>query len=128
MYITAQRVVTRERVEGVNTYLSLHGTVDWTHFVPEENPGTLERRLITIEPNQNLIVSYLDLVFPDDAPLPWLSPERPLRQWVMHPTGIQRFAWDSRLGPEEMVLLYCQCKALFESYQGWKLMGQRSAS
>lgn len=120
MYITAQRVVTTEGEEGINTYLYLHGLGEWTSPLPEENPGVLERRLITIEPGQNQVAAFLDLVFLDGSPLPGLSAERPLRQWVECPMSMQRFAWVARLDSRvsrEMVLLYSQCKAVFESYQ-----------
>ena len=134
MYITAQRVATLENTEGcINTYLYLHGPESWDECpIPEENPGALERKLITLDPNQNLIVSYLDLVFPDDAQFPWLSAEQPYKQWVKGKHSMQRFVYDAQIEREgtgsEAVLLYSQCKAVWDSYQAVKLMGHAKST
>lgn len=71
MYVTAQRVVSpATKHQGVNAFLYRHG-MNWTTSppadVPEQNPGTLVARAISVSPPGNRVRSYLDIVAPDEA-------------------------------------------------------------
>jgi hypothetical protein len=73
MYLTAQRVVTRMGHGGVNVYEYIHGPVRWAHplppaYWPEYNPGYLNRRDERVPPGGNAVISYLDVVAPDEVP------------------------------------------------------------
>lgn len=73
MYVSAQRVMspmTGQR--GVNIFVYSHGCV-WdgpvpVELLPEVNPGALVWRDIQLPPPGNRILSYLDVVAPDDFP------------------------------------------------------------
>jgi hypothetical protein len=82
VYLTAQRVVSPQGVQGVNVYEYLHGPVNWTHPLPRElypeiNPGQLHRWSETTPSGGNAVISYLDIVVPeivpDDAIARWLA-------------------------------------------------------
>lgn len=69
MYLTAQRVVSRDGQEGTNAFYYRHGS-DWSgepplEFRPENNPGELVTEHIEVQPPGNRVRSYLDLVAPD---------------------------------------------------------------
>ena len=75
MYLTAQRVRTRDHKEGVNTFLYVHGDravpgISWTHpnvaMIADEHPGTLVLQRIEQGPGMNDVLSFLDVVA-DDA-------------------------------------------------------------
>ena len=80
MFITAQRVVRRSPdppQSGINAFLYRHGAQHvWEpeglqHFLPETNPGELERQLIEVHPvGGNPVLAYLDVVAPDETS-PW---------------------------------------------------------
>ena len=60
-------------IGGVNVYEYLHGPVAWGHplpgvYLPEYNPGYLNRRNEPVPPGGNAVISYLDVVVPDNVP------------------------------------------------------------
>jgi hypothetical protein len=74
MYLTAQRVQTRDRSrEGVNVFVFRHGQgapgIDWrapdVARIADSNPGTLMLELISVPPAMNDVTSYLDVVAPE---------------------------------------------------------------
>ena len=75
MLLTAQRVVSPlSRARGVNVYLYLHGSFVWdrvpNEFLPEANPGELVAQWIQLAPGGNRVISFLDVVAPDDIDEP----------------------------------------------------------
>jgi hypothetical protein len=71
MYLTAQRVFSpATKREGINAFYYVHGNAAWLEPpLPESDPGTLHRKLISIDPPGNRVRSYLDIVAPDNASL-----------------------------------------------------------
>ncbi len=71
MYLTAQRVVSPgTRREGINAYYYLHGHGAWLEPPePERDPGTLHRKLISVDSHGNRVRSYLDIIALDNASL-----------------------------------------------------------
>ena len=71
MLLTAQRVVSPERATGVNVYRFLHGSYVWMRvpdeFLPDSSPGELVDQWLEVPPGENKIVSYLDVVLPDET-------------------------------------------------------------
>ena len=73
MYVTAHRV-RRGDASGINTFLHLHGDtghrVDWRHpdvrFVADECPGYFVVQRAEVQPGNNSVSSYLDVVASDD--------------------------------------------------------------
>jgi hypothetical protein len=69
--LTAQRVVSPQGVTGVNVYQFLHGSYMWvrvpSEFLPDSNPGELVDEWLEVSPGENKIVSYLDVVLPDES-------------------------------------------------------------
>ncbi len=71
MYAAAHRVVHRDGRTGINAFLHHHGpqfswpAAPWT--LPETNPGDLVRERIEVPPGGNRVLSYLDVLAPDDA-------------------------------------------------------------
>jgi hypothetical protein len=82
MYITAHHVVApKDGSEGLNAFLYLHGKGQWSAPPrPEEDPGELKRKLISVEPPGNRIRSYLDIVAPD--PTSWGEIRQAFMQFV----------------------------------------------
>jgi hypothetical protein len=73
MYVTAHRVVSpTSSVEGINSFLYMHGPYTWQGLpptdMPESNPGSLVAKQIAVPPPGNRVRSYLDVVAPDEAP------------------------------------------------------------
>ena len=73
MLLTAQRVVSPKSHErGVNVYRYLHGAGSWDRvpdpLLPEVNPGELVAQWIQLPPGGNRVISFLDVVAPDDTP------------------------------------------------------------
>lgn len=71
MLLTAQRVISpASQARGVNVYRYAHGPHDWERvpdkFLPEANPGELVAQWIQLRPGGNRVVSFLDVVAPDD--------------------------------------------------------------
>ena len=71
MLLTAQRVISpRSRERGVNVYQYLHGPYAWervpNEFLPESTPGELVAQWIQLPPGGNRVVSFLDVVAPDE--------------------------------------------------------------
>ncbi|OGJ92074.1 MAG: hypothetical protein A2268_05955 [Candidatus Raymondbacteria bacterium RifOxyA12_full_50_37] len=75
MYLTSQRVVSKDGQEGINSFFHLHrphkqpklkGPADIT-AVAEDNTGKLIKDNCEVEPGGNRVKSYLDIVAPDDA-------------------------------------------------------------
>ena len=92
MYVTAQHVLApASQREGVNAFLYLHGDIPWGEPpAPEDDPGELHSKLVSVDPPGNRVRSFLDIVAPDTmsptriresfaqfleasqgAPLPW---------------------------------------------------------
>lgn len=71
MYLTAQRVRSRDGKEAVNAYRHLHGPdFEWppdASRVPDEAPGRLVERHEAIPPGGNRVRSWLDVVAPDGS-------------------------------------------------------------
>lgn len=67
MYVTAMHVISRTPPKkGLNAYLYAHGKAPWdAPPMPEDNPGSLQRKLVEVEPPGNRVRSYLDVVAPD---------------------------------------------------------------
>lgn len=70
MLVTAQRVVSASRIQGINVYRYLHGH-SWPgrvpdEFLPERNPGQLVDEWEQIPGGGNHIVSFLDVVTADE--------------------------------------------------------------
>lgn len=75
MYLTAQRVFSPHAPKrGVNVFKYVHGPYSWpagttpTPFLPDVNVGQLTERWVELEPGGNSVLSYLDVVVPDDMP------------------------------------------------------------
>jgi len=72
--LTAQRVVSPRGARGVNVYQYVHGSSVWTRvpdeLLPDTNPGELVRQWLEVPPGENRIVSYLDIVAPDEVAAP----------------------------------------------------------
>lgn len=69
MYLVAQRVRSRNGVEGVNTHIYFHGRLEWRAwppFLPEDNPGTLYAQQVEVR-EEGLVRSFLDIVSPDSV-------------------------------------------------------------
>jgi hypothetical protein len=75
MYLTAQRVRTREGAEGINTFLFMHRNqlvpgMSWeapdVALVAEQHPGAVIVQRLELEAGGNDVLSYLDVVA-DDA-------------------------------------------------------------
>jgi hypothetical protein len=71
MLLTAQRVVSpHSHARGVNVYQYLHGPHTWQrvpkNFLPEANPGELIAQWIQLPPGGNRVISFLDVVAPDE--------------------------------------------------------------
>jgi len=72
MLLTAQRVLSpHSHARGVNVYQYLHGSYVWDRvpdeFLPEANPGELVAQWIELSPGGNRVVSFLDVVAPDEV-------------------------------------------------------------
>jgi hypothetical protein len=69
--LTAQRVVSPRGTRGVNVYQYLHGSYVWPRvpdgFLPDVNPGELVNQWLEVPPGSNRIVSFLDVVAPDEV-------------------------------------------------------------
>lgn len=79
MYVTAHRVRDQVSRQGFNAFLHMHGGFIWTPPGqppdPSEDPGTLVNALLSINPTtNNVVLSYLDIVAPDDYFWPQLRP------------------------------------------------------
>lgn len=72
MYLTSHHVVSRTTGEdGINSFLYSHGASTWRApppDIPDENPGILLAKSISVAPPGNDVRSYLDIVAPDEAP------------------------------------------------------------
>jgi hypothetical protein len=71
MLLTAQRVISpRSHARGVNVYRYVHGPYTWERvpndFLPQGNPGELIAQWIQLSPGGNRVVSFLDVVAPDE--------------------------------------------------------------
>ncbi len=72
MYLTTHHVASpTSNRGGVNVFLYLHGSYTWQGSpppgVPDQNPGTLTAQSISVQPPGNHVLSFLDIVVPDDA-------------------------------------------------------------
>ena len=69
MLLTAQRVTDGQR-QGVNAFLYWHGRdilADDPFALLDADPGTLQLRMVELDPGGNRVRSYLDLVIADQA-------------------------------------------------------------
>ena len=72
MLLVAQRVVSPERIQGINAYRYRHGDAPWpddARPLLDDAAATLERTSVQLRPGGNRILSYLDIVAPDAASL-----------------------------------------------------------
>ena len=78
MYATAQRVRSRQNQIGINAFLHQHGEskvegIDWDNidlsFITEKATGVLVSENTEVAPGGNSVLSYLDVVCPDETPL-----------------------------------------------------------
>jgi hypothetical protein len=82
MYLTAQRVRSREGAQGIHAFLHLHDVEGGGGFpadpltVPQEHPGRLVDRRTEIPMGMNSVLSYLDVIATDRA---WF--EKPSDFW-----------------------------------------------
>lgn len=100
MLLTAQRVVSPStRTHGINVYCFVHGPYTWPRvpdlLLPDVNPGELVQQWLQIDPGGNSIVSYLDVVAPDDVP-PMELHQRlaSLKFRVQAISGVAQVYWD----------------------------------
>lgn len=116
MLLTAQRVRSIKGDDGVNAFYYRHGAIPgWVarppKGIPDDNPGIRVNATTEIEPGGNLVVSYLDIIAPDETPasevlaslqgflslehrqLPWVATvdRCTFRFWVQ-PTLVSRWA------------------------------------
>lgn len=111
MRITAQRVA-RGPDEGINAFVYWHGRdIHADDLMPllDRDEGTLQVRLIEVEPGGNRVRSYLDVVVPDQATVPQIDavldsflhvpvPGALPAVWRKGP-AVARFACDEALAP-----------------------------
>ncbi len=78
MYATAHRVRSRQDQLGINAFLHQHGEgkvdgIDWDNidmsFVTERATGALVSEYTEVAPGGNSVLSYLDVVCPDETPV-----------------------------------------------------------
>lgn len=75
MYVAAQRVISPiTGMRGVNIFMYQHGAGAWIgtvppYFLPDVNPGVLVWHDTQLAPPGNRVLSYLDIVAPDEMPL-----------------------------------------------------------
>lgn len=130
MYLTAHHVVSpTDHREGVNTFLYRHEALDWDAAppvgIPEQNPGTLVARTISVPPPGNRVRSYFDIVAPDaarwlevrDALLEFLAREQRKPLPWRGPSGRCSFelGMETQLSPRwigELAILYGAAQAL----------------
>jgi hypothetical protein len=71
MRLSAQRVMAADGQIGVNAFCYLHGLVVWLDQPPPEvtnSRGHLANSRTEVRPGGNKVLSYLDIVAPDDTP------------------------------------------------------------
>ncbi len=99
MYLTAHHVVAKTGTpEGINAFLYLHDVPAWRvppPEIPDQNPGRLVHRNITVTPPGNRVRSYLDVVAPDDAA--WTEIRQNFIQFVSH-VQRQPLPWEGVVG------------------------------
>lgn len=97
MYVTAHRVVTRRREQGINAYIYHHGPRRWARPPrPEDDPGELVNTLLTVnEVGGNDVRSYLGVVAPDDVFWPQIEPR--FLQFV-ESARLTPFPWEAEVG------------------------------
>lgn len=127
MYLTAQRVISPSRENGINGFLFEHGTVAWA-LPPEPITGAigeLVHTFILVPPGGNKVMSYVDIIAPDGTPydrihnriipwmaarasaqqgLPWTSDDEDMR-FGLHMVSAYAKAWKSEAAK---LLLACQ--------------------
>ena len=100
MLLAAQRVIApRTRARGVNVYQYLHGPFTWdrtpAEFLPEANPGELVAQWIQLPAGGNRVVSFLDVVAPDEIELGLLQQRLTSLKHQLHAAGNPTTAyWD----------------------------------
>jgi hypothetical protein len=72
MLLTAQRVQNAAGLMGVNAFCNLHGPYEWLgeppSGIPDWNPGERVNESISVPPGGNHVMSYLDIIAPDETP------------------------------------------------------------
>jgi hypothetical protein len=70
MYLTAHLVRSGSGSEGINSFLHRHGrNVAWPEdasAMPEQNPGSIVAKAISVPPGGNSVRAYLDVLGSDD--------------------------------------------------------------
>ena len=119
MYLTAQRVISPSGENGINGFLYEHGTVTWEKPPePIKNAiGELVHTFIMVTPGNNQVMSYVDVIAPDNTPyarireriFPWFSAQACAQQplpWTgivedmrfgLHMTAAYAKAWKSEV-------------------------------
>jgi hypothetical protein len=97
--LTAQRVVSARGARGVNVYRYLHGSPAWTRvpdeLLPDVNPGELVDQWLEMPPGENQILSYLDVVAPDQVSAPDAHQRLASLKYHLQATGSRTEAyWD----------------------------------
>lgn len=92
MLLTAQRVMApHSHANGVNVYQYLHGPYVWDHvpneFLPETNPGELIAQWTQLPAGGNRVLSFLDVVAPDEMLDVGLQQRLTSLKHVLSPSG-----------------------------------------
>ncbi len=98
MLLTAQRIISPVTEQhGVNVFQYLHGPYTWVQvpgeFLPDANPGELFESWPEIAPGGNRVLSYLDVVAPDDIDPPGLHQLLASLKYQFA-EGVQALYWD----------------------------------
>ena len=100
MLLTAQRVLSpQSRARGVNVYQYLHGSFVWDRvpnaFLPETDPGELVAQWIQVAPGGNRVISFLDVVAPDDMERLDLHQRlTSMKHWLQSSGNLTTAYWD----------------------------------
>jgi hypothetical protein len=78
MYLTAHHVRSPQGPEGINAFRYVHGGYIWQGLpppgIPDQDPGQLVAHVISLPPPGNTVLSYLDVVAPDEVFWPEIRP------------------------------------------------------
>ena len=99
MLLTAQRVVSPTGERGVNVYRYHHGAYVWARvpneFLPDVDPGELSAQWLQVAPGNNGVVSFLDVVAPDEVAALDLHQRLASLKFKFQPVGVGAHAyWD----------------------------------
>ncbi len=108
------------RQAGINVFLYLHPNRRWTTppaDIPSADPGQLRQKTIGLEPNGNVVCSYLELIAPDNleiavirrhllafldraqfGPMPWKGVDGPCGVALQMVPELVRVGWAREFG------------------------------